>query len=95
VAEHKVLICTKGKTCRKRGAKEVYCALQQQIEDQGLEDEIRLKKVDCLGRCGRGPTVKVKPFKVWYGGVSPADCRELIGSILRKTPLSRLKLNKI
>jgi NADH-quinone oxidoreductase subunit F/NADP-reducing hydrogenase subunit HndC len=94
MSKQKVFVCTKGKTCRKRGAREVFCALEQEIEAQGLEEQIKLKKTECMGHCGKGPTVKIKPDKVWYGSVSPRDCAEIIRSLLAKTPISRLRLKK-
>jgi (2Fe-2S) ferredoxin len=90
----KIVVCTKGKTCRKRGAKDVFCALEAQLEELGLEKQICLKKSDCLGRCGRGPTVKVKPDKYFYSGVRPSDCHDIIASLIRKTGMALLKLKK-
>jgi sirohydrochlorin cobaltochelatase len=90
--KQKVFVCTKGKTCRKLGGKEVFCALEREIEEQGLGDQIKLKKTDCLGKCGRGPTIKVKPHKIWYGRVLPSDCSEVIRSVLSRIPIDRLKL---
>jgi (2Fe-2S) ferredoxin len=94
VAKHKITVCTKGKTCRKRGAREIYCALEQQIEALGLEKQIKLKKSDCLGRCGRAPTVRVKPHKVFYGSVSSSDCSDIISSLISNSILDRLRLKK-
>ena len=77
----KVIVCTKGKTCRKQGARAVFCALEEQIERLGLDGLVKLKKADCLGNCGNGPTVQVKPAKVCYGSVGPEDCGEIIRSL--------------
>ena len=87
MSKQKVLVCTKGKTCRKRGAKKVFCALERQIIALGLDDAIRLRKVDCLGHCGVGPTVKLKGKKTWFENVSPAGAREIIGTICRNFPI--------
>ena len=77
----KVIVCTRGKTCRKQGARKVFCALEKSLERLGLDDVVKLKKSDCLGNCGFGPTVKVKPAKVCYGSVLPEDCSEIIRSL--------------
>lgn len=57
----KLLVCTKGKHCKKRGAKEILCGLSEQLECQGLKSKISLKKSECLGKCSRGPAVQIMP----------------------------------
>ena len=94
MSKNKVAVCS-GKDCRKRGSKEVYCALQQTIDALGLEKSVSLKKTDCLGECGRGPVVKIKnPDKYFYGWVSVNDVRELIWALVSGRPIERLKLKK-
>lgn len=90
MSKKKIIVCTKGKTCKKLGSKDVYCSLEKQIEKMGLEKDIILKKSDCLGACGRGPAVKVKPNKWHYGRVSPDDCKEILRSLVKKSPIERL-----
>lgn len=94
MAKQKVLICTKGKACRKRGSKELFCAMAESIENLGLEDEICLKKTDCMGHCGRGPAIKVKPDKLIYGWVSRSDIREILWSLVSGKRIKRLTLKK-
>ena len=91
----KLVVCTKGKACKKRGAKKVFCALEEQIEDFGLEKKICLKKSDCLGYCGQGPTVEVKPLDHLYGWLEPSDCFDLVKALKKKRkPVKRLLLSK-
>lgn len=92
--QQKVLVCTKGKACRKRGSKELFCALEKTIETLGLDKDICLKKSDCMGHCGRGPAVKVKRDKIVYGWVALADIRELVWSLVSGRPLKRLIMKK-
>jgi (2Fe-2S) ferredoxin len=87
----KLFVCTKGKSCRKRGAKKVFCALKQEIKLVGLSGECKLKKSDCLGGCGSGPTVRIKPGKLWFQEVLPADCRDIIGTLSTLIAGSRFK----
>lgn len=94
MSKSKVSVCT-GKDCRKRGSKEVYNALDASIEALALIDSICIKKVDCIGVCGRGPVVKVKnPDKTYYGWVSVNDVRELVWAMVSGRPIERLKLKK-
>ena len=80
----KVLICTEGKHCRKRGAKKVHCALLEQLESFGIEDSVCLKKSECLGQCGRGPAVQVQPLDRFYGLAEPEHCKDFVRSIKKK-----------
>ena len=81
----KLLVCTKGKHCKKRGAKKVLCALAEQLEIFGLDDKICLKKSDCLGKCGRGPAIQVKPLDKFYGNVEPDTCEDFVKAIKKKS----------
>jgi NADH:ubiquinone oxidoreductase subunit E len=88
----KLLICT-NKSCKKRGAKDVLEALEDEIESRGLEDRICVKGTDCLGMCGKGPAVKVKKEKVAFGRVSPEDCLDIIDALIHERSVERF--NKI
>lgn len=80
----KLILCTKGKHCKKRGAKKVLCALAEQIEQFGLDEKICLKKSDCLGKCGRGPTMQVQPTDRYYGNLEPELCEDFVRSLKKK-----------
>lgn len=96
MSKSKVSVCA-GKDCRKRGSKQVYCALAESIEALGLEKNVGVKKTDCVGECGRGPVIKVKNAaadKTFYGWVAVSDVRELIWALVSGRPIERLKLKK-
>lgn len=83
VSKVKILVCTKGKHCRKRGGKDVACALAKQLECLGVDDKFSIKKSECLGRCERGPAVKVKDLELSYGRVEPEDCKDLVKEMVK------------
>jgi sirohydrochlorin cobaltochelatase len=89
----KILICT-NKSCHKRGAKDVFETMEDEIESRGLENKICVKKSDCLGMCGKGPAVKVKKEKIAFGKVSAEDCLEIIDALIKDKPLKRLKIKR-
>jgi (2Fe-2S) ferredoxin len=95
MAKTKLLVCTKGKSCRKRGGRDVFCALAEQIDCLGLSSKIKVKKADCLGHCGKGPTVQFKSHKMSFSRVSPADCPEIIRAICKqKKSIARMIFKK-
>jgi len=49
-----IRVCAK-KNCWKSGGKELWVALQQQIDERGIGDAVKLKAVGCLGNCKRAP----------------------------------------
>ncbi|MBN2129463.1 MAG: (2Fe-2S) ferredoxin domain-containing protein [Sedimentisphaerales bacterium] len=92
IFRHHVLVCcntvpdnTPGGGCGNRGSEEVYDELMALIEENGLQDRIKVSKVDCLGLCCMGPIVVVYPDNVWYHKVCPCHAiqeifhRHLVG----------------
>ena len=49
-----IRVCAR-KNCWRNGGKELYQALRDGIDKAGLADDVRLKRVDCLDHCKRGP----------------------------------------
>ena len=49
-----IRVCAR-KNCWRNGGKELYQALRDGIDEAGLADDVRLKRVDCLDHCKRGP----------------------------------------
>jgi (2Fe-2S) ferredoxin len=89
----KLLVCTKGKHCKKRGAKKVLCALAEELENYGLEDTVCLKKSECLGKCGRGPAIEVQPIDKIYGLVNEGLCKDFVRALKKKNkPPKKLRL---
>ena len=89
----KLLVCTKGKHCKKRGAEKVLCALAEQLESYGLEDKVCLKKSECLGKCGRGPAIRVKPLDLFYGNIDPTIAEDFVRALKKKNkPPKKLRL---
>ncbi len=74
----KLLVCTRGKKCPKRGSEELAKSLRKEVDRQGLQDRIKVKDSDCLKLCKTGPSMMVLPEEVCYGNVSTSDCQEIV-----------------
>lgn len=59
-----ILVCQKSDCC-KRGAKALVAALQTELDDRGLADQVKIKPTGCMKRCKAGPHV-VMPDKTRY-----------------------------
>jgi (2Fe-2S) ferredoxin len=73
----KILICQKS-DCRKRGGDAVCKALQQELEQRGLKEQVTLEKTGCLKKCKSGPNLVILPDKTRYSKVEPEAIPVLI-----------------
>jgi len=78
-----VLVC-KGGDCKKRGSKTVRGALKDELRAQGMNRDVRIDSVDCLGLCKHGPNLIVYPSCTWYLGVTENDIPELVQEHLKE-----------
>lgn len=72
-----ILICNKS-DCRKKGGSHLCSALENVVKEQGLEDQVTIKKTGCLKRCKAGPNMVVMPDKTRYSRVNAKEVPELI-----------------
>jgi hypothetical protein len=54
----RVLVC-EGGCCTRYGARAVASAARRALADHGLEDQVEVVPVRCIGRCALGPYVRV------------------------------------
>jgi (2Fe-2S) ferredoxin len=78
-----VLIC-KGGDCKKRGAKTVRGALKDELRAQGMNRDVRIDCVDCLGLCKHGPNLIIYPNGTWYLGITENDIPKLVREHLKE-----------
>jgi len=71
-----VLVCG-NVDCAARGSVALLEALRRDIASAGRDQQVKVTRTGCMGRCGEGPTVAVYPDGVWYRGVREADATEL------------------
>ena len=72
-----MLVC-KGGDCKKRGSKAVRGALRGELRAEGMNRDVRLDYVGCLGLCKHGPNLVVYPGGTWYLGVVEQDVPEVV-----------------
>jgi (2Fe-2S) ferredoxin len=72
-----VLVC-KGGDCKKRGSKAVRGALKDELRAEGMNRDVRVDSVECLGLCKHGPNLVVYPGGTWYLGVAEQDVPEVV-----------------
>jgi (2Fe-2S) ferredoxin len=72
-----VLVCG-NVDCADGGSIPLIDALRRALKDAGRQDDIRVTRTSCMGRCGEGPTVAVYPDGIWYRKVRPEDAEEVV-----------------
>ncbi len=73
----KILLCQKS-SCWKRGGKAIYVKITEELQEQGLESSVTVKKTGCMGRCKSAPNLVVLPGKNRYKCFSEEEINTLI-----------------
>ena len=85
-----VLVC-KGGDCKKRGSKDVHKALKDELRAGGMNRDVRIDSVECLGLCKHGPNAIVYPAGTWYLGLIESDAPEIVeGHLKNGEPVEHL-----
>jgi hypothetical protein len=69
-----ILVCQKS-DCMKRGGNAVCQALQTELRDRGLQDQVTVKMTGCMKQCKDAPNLVVMPGKTRYSGRCPDSGR--------------------
>ncbi len=78
-----VLVCG-GTGCTSSGSERIITALEREIKENGLSDEIKVIKTGCFGLCALGPIMIVYPEGAFYSMVKPEDIPEIVSEHLLK-----------
>ena len=78
-----ILVCG-GTACESAKADDIYKSLVEEIEKNGLKDDVQIVKTGCFGFCEKGPIVKVLPEEAFYVEVKPSDAKEIVAENIIK-----------
>ena len=78
-----VIVCG-GTGCTSSGSLKVIEALEKEIAEAGLTEEVRVIKSGCFGLCALGPIVVVYPEGAFYANMNPDNAREIVQEHLLK-----------
>ncbi|MGC8742164.1 MAG: NADH-quinone oxidoreductase subunit NuoF [Candidatus Sumerlaeaceae bacterium] len=87
---HRICVCLAA-GCLSSGADKVKAALEAAVKERGLEKDVLVKGVGCMGPCAAGPLVAVDIDGVVYHDVTPEDVPAILDS-LDKKPVKRLEM---
>ena len=83
VTRAQIMICS-GTGCISSGSHEVKAALMEELEKQGIKDEVQVVMTGCNGFCAVGPLMVVYPEGVFYQKLKPSDMPFLVEEHLLK-----------
>jgi bidirectional [NiFe] hydrogenase diaphorase subunit len=77
---HHVCVCIAA-GCLSSGAAEVRDALQKEVAESGMQNEVHVKGVGCMGLCSAGPLVTVSSDGQMFPNVTPDAAPAIIQSL--------------
>jgi (2Fe-2S) ferredoxin len=77
-----ILVCQKS-DCMKRGGTKICQALQTELSDRHLTDQVTIKGTGCMKQCKAGPNL-IMPDKTRYSRITAADVSEICDRHLAK-----------
>ncbi|MFQ6133116.1 MAG: NADH-ubiquinone oxidoreductase-F iron-sulfur binding region domain-containing protein [Armatimonadota bacterium] len=82
-ASFEATVCLCGGTgCRAYGSAPLRQAFEDELQEQGLADRVRLTFTGCHGFCEQGPLVVIRPRGLLYCKVSVEDVPEIVSETL-------------
>ena len=73
----KLGVCA-GATCISSGSLNVIQSLKQDLTEKGLDKEMEIIPVGCMGACNQGPLIKVEPDDTIYQMVTMENCGQIV-----------------
>lgn len=90
VTRKSVMICG-GTGCTSSDSMPILHAIEQELKNHGIENEIEIVRTGCFGLCELGPVVIVYPEGAFYARVETKDVPELVEEhLLKGNVLKRL-----
>jgi NADH-quinone oxidoreductase subunit F len=84
-----ITLCS-GTACHASASENVNEALDKELEVQGLNGKIDIRRTGCHGFCEQGPLVVIYPEETCYTKVKPEDAAEIVQSVKDKRIVDRL-----
>ncbi len=79
-----ITLCS-GTACHATGSDSVADAIVEELDKQGLTEEVGFRRTGCHGFCEQGPIVVIYPEAICYLNVTPDDAPEIISKTIKET----------
>ncbi len=78
-----ITLCS-GSACHATGSKLVAASIEDEINKQGLSDQVDIRKTGCHGFCERGPIIVIQPDEICYLQIKPEDIPEIVSETIKE-----------
>ena len=78
-----IRLCS-GTACHASGSEKITVAIEQEIKNRGLQNEIDFIRTGCHGFCEKGPIVVIYPEEICYLQVKPEDISEVVSETVKE-----------
>ncbi|MGF1523976.1 MAG: (2Fe-2S) ferredoxin domain-containing protein [Leptolyngbyaceae cyanobacterium] len=73
----KILVCHKS-GCQRQGGRQIAAALEQALQEHGLQDQVEIQYTGCQKRCSKAPSLMIMPGKHRYDRLTPQSISALV-----------------
>ena len=85
------VLCCGGTGCTSSGSSQIIERFEQQIQEKGLDKEVKVIRTGCFGLCEAGPVVIIYPEGTFYSRVKVEDVDEIVSEhLLKGRPVQHL-----
>ncbi len=85
-----ILVCG-GTGCHSSKSNVLIEQLKEELEKNGLKDEVTVIQTGCFGLCAAGSIVVVYPDEIYYSHVKPEDAKEIVAEhLIKGRPVDRI-----
>ena len=85
------VLCCGGTGCTSSGSAQIIERFEQQIQEKGLDKEVKVIRTGCFGLCEAGPVVIIYPEGTFYSRVKVEDVDEIVSEhLLKGRPVQHL-----
>jgi NADH-quinone oxidoreductase subunit F len=78
-----ITLCS-GSACHATGSVEVAAGIEEEINKQGLNGEVDIRKTGCHGFCERGPIIVIHPEEICYFQITLEDVPEIFSQTIKE-----------
>ena len=78
-----ITLCS-GSACHATGSGDVAASLEEELQKQGLSDQVDIRRTGCHGFCERGPIIVIHPEEIGYFQIKPEDVPEIISETIKE-----------
>jgi len=74
---YQVLVCS-GAGCVSSNCGQVRDAINAELHNLGIQDQVLLRETGCIGTCAAGPVMLILPERIFYTKLTPETARKVI-----------------